>query len=562
MVTLSGELLRPDGTRIVPGAGEAAGPITRRAEIRTLGGEASSLDARVRDLQEQLAAARESMQELGARIDEARDALYRASIQEHEVERDLAQTERRLRLAADERRAVEAELADLAREREALIGRHARLAQLAHETAAAHRQAVAELEQLRERGRSFARERERIEQGLAECRRDQVRAAEQIRGCDQQLADAEGQRAEIEAAAARLAEAEADLARRRADAARERDEAEAGRQALETEFGGLDARVRDAEAALGEARAAVARAEQEEHERHEALAQNEGRLRDLEVSLREEEVRVEHLLERLQTEFQMTREDLAARPAPEGPVDRAALAAEVEELKGKVARFGSFNQLALDRLKEVEERVGFLQQQRTDLADGRDKLTALIRELNEEATRRFDATLQQVRENFGDLFRKLFGGGKADVVLVQQEGVDPMDWGVEIMARPPKKELTTLSLLSGGEQALTALALVMALFRSNPSPFCVLDEADAALDEANVGRYTAMVQEFVQQTQVILITHRRPTMAAADILYGVSMPRAGVSTIVNVDFKALAGGAHEEPAPPPAPAPAPSPTQN
>jgi chromosome segregation protein len=539
VATLAGELIRPDGTRIVRGDAQPAGVITRRAEVRVLTGETAALEARVREAEEQIAATRIGMKTVGDRIDAAREEIYQQTVREGEWAAEDQQLERRRRLAADERRAVEAELADLAREREVLTARHARSAQLADETAAAHRQALAELEQLRERARAFARERERVEGALASARADLAKYEELLRSLDRQEADYEAERAQAAEAAARLAESAAHLARRREASARERDEAIAGRDALEAECAGLAEQLRRAEEALARARADVAASEAQASEHEGALAQNEEERRSLEIALSEEEVRFEHLTQRLREEFQMSPGDLASQPAPEQTVDRAALEAQVQELRGKIERFGAFNALALERLKEVEERAAFLEAQQADLRASRDKLGAMIKELNEEAARRFEETLQKVREHFGEIFRKLFGGGKADVVLQQQEGVDPMDWGVEIMARPPKKELTTLSLLSGGEQSLTAIALVMALFKANPSPFCVLDEADAALDESNVDRYTALVQDFVQRTQVILITHRRRTMAAADVLYGVSMERAGVTKLVNVDFKRI-----------------------
>jgi chromosome segregation protein len=206
----------------------------------------------------------------------------------------------------------------------------------------------------------------------------------------------------------------------------------------------------------------------------------------------------------------------------------------------KLTGFGAVNVVALDQLTELEEREKFLIAQQEDLQKSKGQLEELIRDLNRESRELFEKTFDFVKEQFNTIFRKIFGGGKADLVLEQAENQDAMDQGLEILARPPGKELTSISLLSGGERSLTAIALVMSLFKANPSPFCLLDEADAALDEKNVERYAGVVREFAsEQTQFIVITHNKRTMAVCDALYGVTMEQQGVSKKVSVN---LSGG--------------------
>ena len=217
-------------------------------------------------------------------------------------------------------------------------------------------------------------------------------------------------------------------------------------------------------------------------------------------------------------------------------LDGEALAREVEILRGKLANFGSVNAVALEQLEELEQSEKDLLGQREDLDGSKSKLESLIKDLNRESRELFEKTFELVREKFCANFRKAFGGGKADIILEEVEGVDPMEQGLEIMARPPGKELSSISLLSGGEKTLTAFAMVMALFNANPSPFCLLDEADAALDEHNVGRYAGLVREFSSETQFIVITHNKVTMAVADALYGVTMEQRGVSKKVSVNL--------------------------
>lgn len=185
--------------------------------------------------------------------------------------------------------------------------------------------------------------------------------------------------------------------------------------------------------------------------------------------------------------------------------------------------------------KSTSKRHGFLTKQRDDLRESEKQLLALIETLNRESVDRFTKTFAEVREHFAALFKKLFGGGKADVFL--QDTNDVLECGIEIVARPPGKEPQSMSLLSGGEKTMTAIALLLAVFRTRPSPFAILDEVDAALDEANNLRFNHVVQEFVGGTQFLVITHSKRTMSIADVLYGVTMQEAGVSKRISVKFE-------------------------
>jgi chromosome segregation protein len=182
----------------------------------------------------------------------------------------------------------------------------------------------------------------------------------------------------------------------------------------------------------------------------------------------------------------------------------------------------------------LETRFNTLTGQHQDLSSAKASLEAIINRINADSRRLFADTLEVVREHFQALFRKLFGGGHADIVL--DEGVDILDSGIEIIARPPGKEPRNISLLSGGEKTLTCVALLLAIFRSRPSPFCVLDEVDAALDEANIERFIGVLQEFLAWTQFIVVTHSKKTMTCASTLYGVTMQESGISKRVSVRF--------------------------
>ena len=205
------------------------------------------------------------------------------------------------------------------------------------------------------------------------------------------------------------------------------------------------------------------------------------------------------------------------------------------ELQGKRMELGAVNVLAIQDLAEAEERLAFMDRQRQDVIDAIDNLEATIREINATSEERFREAFEFINARFQEVFREAFGGGHATLTL--QDPRDVLECGIEIMAQPPGKTAKSLLLLSGGEKALTAISLLFAIFRFKPSPFCVLDEVDAPLDDANVARFAAMVQRMKAETQFIVITHQKPTMVAADTLYGVTMQERGVSRLVSVHLK-------------------------
>ena len=228
-----------------------------------------------------------------------------------------------------------------------------------------------------------------------------------------------------------------------------------------------------------------------------------------------------------------------AGTGPQAQVSEEELRTQIEEqinkLRRKLKQLGQVNTDSLQELDELETRFARLSGQLQDLVEAKNTLEEIIRRINVESKRMFVETFAQIRQNFQELFRKLFGGGEGDVVLEDTE--DVLECGIDVVARPPGKELRSISLLSGGEKTMTAVALLLAIFKSKPSPFCILDEVDAALDEGNVNRYLGVIKEFQQWTQFIVITHHKRTMVGADVLYGVTMEEAGVSKRMSVRFE-------------------------
>jgi chromosome segregation protein len=206
------------------------------------------------------------------------------------------------------------------------------------------------------------------------------------------------------------------------------------------------------------------------------------------------------------------------------------------DMRTKLEAMGPVNMMALEEYKETAERHSFLDTQRKDLLDAIENTTATIKEIDQISRQKFEEAFHKINENFQATFLKLFGGGNAFMRLTDME--NSAESGIDVVASPPGKKLQNVLLLSGGEKALTALSLLVGIFQYTPSPFCILDEVDAPLDEANIGRFTELVREMSIQTQFILITHSKKTMSIAPVLYGVTMQEPGISKLVSVRFGA------------------------
>jgi len=204
-------------------------------------------------------------------------------------------------------------------------------------------------------------------------------------------------------------------------------------------------------------------------------------------------------------------------------------------LQKKIDEMGPVNLVAIEEYEETEQRYQFLTQQYDDLQKAKQQLLDILNRINSQTRDMFVDTFNKIRENFQQIFVEVFGGGKADLRLVD-EG-DVLESGIEIVARPPGKQLQSISLLSGGEQAMTAISLLFSIYMVKPSPFCFLDELDAPLDESNINRFAKMLQRFISKSQFIIITHNKRTISMADAVYGVTMQERGVSKIISMRFK-------------------------
>ena len=550
-VTKAGEVIEADGTLKVGPPSAAMGLLSRRSELDALAAQVAEADAKITALSDELTHGNAAAKQLDERQNAVRNAVYQANTVKVErtsqlarvsdqlsalnrerpvIDRELAQMgEQSTRLSVEQeklsgqRAAMEADQAGRQQQAEATAERHRALADELRESAEALTAARVSLGQVQEKQLSAQQAVQRLTQQRAELGQQidrLVRSSEAV----------VGKRAAVELELSTAKQAEATALERKA--------------ALAEQVASLAEQL----TAVTEAVRSLTAATDDLRKRH---ASAEAELHGLQVDAGQTKVRLETLVARTQEEMQL---DLPAAYAaveggyadPEG-VDWPALATEAKELRDKIGRLGSVNTDAIAEQQELSDRQQLLSTQVADLADAKKQLEELIDTINVESSARFEATFNAVREHFQGMFRKLFGGGKADVYLETEladaptdgsepKKVDLLDAGIEIVARPPGKQPATISQLSGGEKTMTCIALLMSIFKTKPSPFCILDEVDAALDEANNQRFNLIVQEFLDRSQFIVITHSKRTMQVADVLYGVTMQEQGVSKRVSVKF--------------------------
>ncbi len=533
-VTPHGDRVTASGALLGGADGVALGLVGRRAERMALAEEIAELD-------DVVAAARRDEVEAEGLVRASDEAIrrLRADIRRHAEDRSrggeaLAGVERELGHVRQTLALHELEFDELAdslvfaHEAAAILGR--RLAALEQERAAVETRAeeAARGYVAIEASRNEAAERRmEVRLALAEARARHESAANRVARARDEVSQLEQRgRAlveDIESLGKRLEDAEVEITEAEALARRREEERQSAGDAL------VEARK---QLALLEGEAGS-----EDAKRHEVQRLHDDLRRRLEqIRLKDSELRVrmETLIEQVQQDHGLDLAQVAEETAADEDVDLDAVDAEVEHLRQRLEGLGNVNLNAITELDEVQTHVDFLRGQEKDLLEAKADLASVIHELNEVSTTRFAETFEVVRENFRETFRRLFGGGRADIVL--EDASNLLESGVDIVARPPGKEQRTISLLSGGERTLTAVALLFAVFKAKPSPFAILDEVDAALDEANVRRLIALVREFTDRSQFLVVTHAKTTMEAADLLYGVTMEEPGVSRKVAVQL--------------------------
>ena len=545
-VTLRGELLEADGTLTVGVHHAETSILSRRSELRELREQIAELDRRLADLERDLQDLRGTLAMLDNRAENGQQEIDVLSEQVSDLRSRIGQHRQRREGLHEEVQVSRGEITELEREIE-------RLTQAWQESLDRAAGADAEVQRLQARlqeakseirdGESHRQERQqealaaRVNLAQVEERTNSLRARyEQIAGDLDQRAR------------------ESDQTQRQQSVALTRRED--NRRTLLEALSSLAICYLHKEAAerriveLGRERSRVHHERQQRNDRAQSNRnlwreqQEQAHARELTVSdLRH---RRDSLCSRLHEEYQLDLAELYEKSQAEG-IEKAtelppsdgepplAPEQEIEELRRKLSRLGSVNLDALQELAELEARAGALQIQYDDLTSAQRALQEIIAKINADSRKLFADTFAAIRTHFQELFRKLFGGGMADIVLEDEN--DVLESGIEVIARPPGKELRGISLMSGGEKTMTAVALLLAIFRSKPSPFCILDEVDAALDEANISRFTAVLKDFLDHSQFIIVTHSKRTMACADVLYGITMQESGISRRIAVRFE-------------------------
>ncbi|OUN01185.1 MAG: chromosome segregation protein SMC [Paenibacillaceae bacterium ZCTH02-B3] len=542
VVTLDGDVVHPSGS-MTGGSRlkQAVSLLGRGRQLEELAREIAVAEASRDAARKEAEDRAKEAAETSRRIEELRGLAERVRLDEQRLlaERErFAQEEKRLEAAGA---ALDAEAASLAAERGRLDDEENRLKARLDDLSGEERrlqEAVREAEALRLRNQS---EKEKIQEALTERKVAIARLEQELQSLDEQAARLRGETARLNGEKRQIAAA---LEQNAAEA--ERTEAEWSGQ--REKLNGLLIRKEELSGAIELQRAE--RAERlREIEREETAAKEsrhvlklaEDELKETEIRANRADVELDNLLRKLGEEYEMSFEWAKAHYAPPEDVAKARL--EAGELRRRIGALGEVNLGAIEEYAQVSERYRFLTEQRQDLLEAKEKLHRLIREMDEEMARRFHTTFEEIRRNFRTVFARLFGGGQADLILAEPDRL--LDTGIEIVAQPPGKKLQNLQLLSGGERSLTAIALLFAILHVKPVPFCVLDEVEAALDEANVVRYVNYLREVAEQTQFIVVTHRKETMEAADVLYGVTMEESGVSKLVSVRLDEREGEAVE-----------------
>jgi len=524
------------GRMVTGGKPDEAGPLGMKRELRAVDAEVIHLEhqsglmqAELETLTMELRASEVANDELTALHREAERNLFAAKHRHEQMQSELARLGLELTVCQSELSRVRKEIA--------IVQERAERARLQHETAATTR-AEAEAESAR-----LAEEVVRL-RAMVQAEQEELATARA------ELATMNERMASVEAIAMRLQEERADLERREtalrqqeasineetAAMARQTEELTQQLEVLRAERTGLEEKQKQLEQEWEEGRTRVTQAEDHLRMARQSLQEMREERGHFEVHKARNDSDRQHLRETCLAEVNAQPEDLIASETAFMSGEELALAeTNYREMKQRIENMGAVNMMALEEFNECEQRFTFLTRERDDLLQSIADTQQAIKELDLITKEKFEQAFAAINANFSTAFHTIFGGGMAEMRLTEPDSSG--DAGIDIVASPPGKRLQNVLLLSGGEKAMTALALLIAIFRYQPSPFCILDEVDAPLDEANVGRFTRLIGDMSAQTQFIIVTHNRKTMETGSVLYGVTMQEPGVSKLVSVRWE-------------------------
>jgi chromosome segregation protein len=533
-VTLSGDFLGSDGTIRLGPLGKSSGLISRRSRLKQLEDAMINISEEVRLLEEQIEKETQSGEHLEKLCKELRTAIYEANTEKMQTSSRLSIIEQNIHRLCEEQPLIAGEIEQLEQQIAQSVQKEYQSKQKLQELEAVNNQRQAHIKELET---SFAQSREQqmsLSNKLTDVRVAVGQIAEQnkaliqtISSVNKQLEEnnitAETAQKEIQTCQEQIQKSLTEILNCESALSELYVEKEKGQQASRQLHDSV-------QALLDEQK----QSEQEIRQKRSAQAEIEQVISNLKIEKGQLDVKLQNLKDRVQEELGI---DIVKsyENYQEKEIDWEAVRAEITELRVKIENLGNVNLDSINEQDELEKRNEFLAGQVEDLNNSKIQLQQLITRLNKQSRDKFRESFEQIRVNFQQIFRKLFGGGKADILLEDSE--DILEAGIEIMAQPPGKETRSINLLSGGEKSMTAIALLFSVFKTKPSPFCILDEVDAALDEANNERFNMIIKEFQKESQFIIITHSKRTMSIAELLYGITMQTRGVSKKISVRFE-------------------------
>ena len=532
IVTLDGQVVNAGGSFTGGSTARSAGVFTRKQELDELREKLATLDKRRAEAERETMARKAEVDNLAAQVAgaesesvNAASARLRASLELERLDAAVAEG-----AAAAQRRKAEIDALTETLQKDKAARAQADNARVAAE--AELERYTAELQTLGESSGTLTAEREQITADLNAAQLERLTHEKDI-GLHE--ASLETLRSRSGEAAARARELEASIAAAKATLEANAAKAEAierERAEAKGKIAAAEQAIREANAARLEKEAEITRLGQENRALTDERERMGGEMARLAERRAAAEAERDDTAAKLWEEYQLTENEAKAQCVEFTTVTE--LRRQVAEVRGKIRALGNVNVGAIDEYKEVKERYDFLKAQVGDVERSKTELTRMIAELCQEMEEMFKKSFQEINRNFGRIFRELFGGGRARLYLSDEGNI--LDSGIEIEVSPPGKVIRNLSALSGGEQALVAISIYFAILEVNPSPFCILDEIEAALDDVNVTRYAQYLRRMTERTQFIVITHRRGTMEAADVLYGVTMQEDGVSKLLRLDL--------------------------
>jgi len=532
-VTLKGEYVSGDGSIKLGPLGKTTGLISRKSRLRQLQGTMGKIQSEITTLEEQIDKNTQTKEHLSRLCQELRTAVYEANTEKMQVNSKLSMLEQNIKRLREEQPLIANEIDLLEEQIGQSVQKEYDSEQKLQELEAVNAERTARIRELESKYSEHKAQQESQMSRLTDLRvalgqiTEQHKALKQaIGGLQSQMRENEtaneSAQAEIESCGGQLAEAQGDILNCEAVVSELFVEKEKNQESTEKLHNTVQKLLEEQN-----------QTEQLVRQKRAEQGEIEQKISELKIELSQFEVRNQGLVERIQEELQIDLVE-AYESYRAGEVDWERIREEIGELRGKIERLGNVNVDAIAEQENLEKRHNFLSSQVEDLNKSKAQLQQLIKRLNKKSREKFRDTFEEIRVHFQQIFRKLFGGGKADIFL--EEAEDVLEAPIEIMARPPGKETRSISLLSGGEKALAAIALLFAIFKTKPSPFCFLDEIDAALDEANNERFNLLLREFQKDSQFIIITHSKRTMSVADVLFGITMQTRGVSKKISVRF--------------------------